>query len=137
MTENVVNLFPGRKAADFSLRPIEIPEWSERLLRSSVQWMYIGRCDAVTFLSVTTTMTESTIIIEFDASGRNAEIVSASTDKARGWFGELLGRTVIPDLVYCDQPSGHVLNSQVLVHPVQFVFVPLRTGSQMFGAIVF
>lgn len=137
MTAEVVNLFPTRQAAEFGLRPIEIEEWSDRLVRASVRWMHLRRCDAVTFLTLTTTMEESVVIIQFDSDGRNAQVVSGSTSKARGWFGELLGRTVIPSLEFVDRPSGHMLSSSVLQHPVQFVFVPLPTGDQLFGAIVF
>jgi|GEM_PF-6311520 len=137
MTTNVVNLFPAKQIAEFGLRPIEIDEWSDRLVRASVKWLHLRRCDALTFLQISTTMEESVVILEFDSNGRNAEIVSGSTNKARGWFGELLGRTVVPTLEFVDVPSGHMLSSPVLQHPVQFVFVPLPTGSQLFGAIVF
>lgn len=137
MTANVVNLFPSQRADGFDLRPIEIDEWSDRLVRASVRWLHLRRCDALTFLTITTRMEESTVIVEFDSTGRNAEIVSASSDKAKGWFGELLGRTVVPSLVFVDQPSGHSLSSPVLKQPVQFLFIPLPTGSQLFGAIVF
>lgn len=137
MMANVVNLFPERRASDYTLRPIKIDEWHERLVRMSVKWLHLRRCDVLTFLSITTTMDEHSVIVEFDSTGRNAEVVSGSSDKARGWFGELLTRTVVPNMVYLDQPCGYSLDSTILVHPTQFLIIPLPTGEQMFAAVVF
>lgn len=137
MTANVVNLFPDRRTSDYTLRQIKVDEWHERLVRVSVKWLHLRRCDVLTFLSITTMIDEHTVIVEFDSTGLNAEVISGSSDRARGWFGELLTRTVVPNLVFVDQPCGFSLDSSILAHPAQFLVIPLPTGDQMFAAVVF
>lgn len=137
MTTNVVNLFPDRRVAGFQVRPIGVDEWHERLVRGSVKWLHHRRSDVLTFMTITASLDSHVIIVEFNASGRDPEIVSGSTDNARGWVGGLLRRTLLPGMLFTDEPSGYLLDSPTLMHPVQFVFIPLPTGSQLFAAIVF
>lgn len=137
MTTNVVNLFPERRIADFQVSAIDVNDWSERLVRASVKWLHHRRSHVLTFMTISATIDSHVLIIEFDASGRNPEIVSGSTDRARGWVGGLLSRTLLPNMVFTDEPCGYLLDSPTLMHPAQFVFIPLPTGSQLFAAIVF
>lgn len=137
MSAVVVNLFDSQPTVDFALRPIEIDEWSDRLIRASTHWMSLRRCDVFTFLVIAPSVCENSVIVEFDQNGRNPQIVSVSTPVANDRFMTALRGTVVPAMTFQDRPRGHLLTSSTLKYPVQYLFLPLPSGEQKFGAIVF
>ena len=137
MSAVVVNLFDARPAIDFALRSIEIDEWSERLIRTSAHLASLRRCDVFTFLVLSPSVCENSIILEFDQNGRNPEIVSASTQDTNGRFERMLRHTVVPGMVFDESPRGWLFSSPVQKYPVQLLYFPLPSGDQRFGAIIY
>lgn len=137
MSAEIISLFSVRPEAEFTLRPIGIDEWSDRLVRDSVKWLAHRRSDALAFLTVAGRFSGSTIIVEFDGNGRNPEVVSASILSTAGWISELILQSVLPTLSFGDEPRGLALSSRSLQEPMQFLVLPLPTGGQKFAAVVF
>ena len=137
MSAVVVNLFAPQAALDFSLRPIEIDEWSERLIRASTHWLSLRRCDVFTFLVIAPSVCRNSVILEFDQNGRDPQIVSTSTPDAGDRLLSVLRESVLPGMAFQDRLRGHLLTSPSLKYPVQYLFLPLPSDSQKFAAIVF
>ncbi|MEQ8395374.1 hypothetical protein [Thalassobaculum sp.] len=137
MSAVVVNLFDARPTVDFTLNSIGIDEWSERLIRVSSHLASLRRCDVFTFLVLSPSICENAIILEFDQNGRNPDIISASTQDTGGRFERVLRHTVVPGMVFDDSPRGWLLSSSIQKYPVQFLYFPLPSGDQKFGAIIY
>lgn len=132
----IASLLAPQPATDFTIRPLTIDEWSDRLVRDSVKWLAHGRSDAISFLATAAGFSSSIMIVEFDRNGRNGQVVSASIVAESDRTGELL-RSALPTLAYDERPRGIALSSREVAEPLQFLLLPLPTGDQRFAAVVF